>query len=163
MVVVMAIGVSAAARVRSAAAVVQAVDGGGHAGDCSDALRIRLAMRRALPWIAIAAAFAVAALARYGLIEPEGYGFRCAAAGGPWWCAPREGLILAFHSRVIGWAAFALGVVAFVARQRAAALAAAVAGACGLVLYNYELSAVGFALGVLVLARRPGAASTGTA
>lgn len=119
-------------------------------------------MTRALPWVAIAAAFAVAALARYGLIEPEGYGFRC-TAGGPWWCAPREALIVAFHSRVIGWLAFACGALAFVARQRTTALAAALAGAVGLVLYNYELSAVGFALGVLVLARRERAASTGTA
>lgn len=121
-------------------------------------------MRRALPWLATAAAFALAALARYGLVEPEGYGFRC-AANGPWWCAPREALILAFHSGIIGWLALASGAIAFVARHRPAALAATVLGACGLVLYDYDLSAVGFALGALVLVRRDcaHAARTGAA
>jgi hypothetical protein len=121
-------------------------------------------MRRALPWLAILAAFALAAAARYALIEPEGYGFRC-ASGGPWWCAPREALIDAVHSRAIGWLALACGLAAFAVRHRTAALAAAVAGAAGLVLYNPDLSAAGFALGVLVLAR-PAArqtASTGAA
>jgi hypothetical protein len=121
-------------------------------------------MKRLLPWIAVLAAFALAAAARYALIEPEGYGFRC-AAGGPWWCAPRDAIIVAFHSKAIGWAAFALGALAFVARQRALAALAAVCGALGLVLYNYELSAVGFALAVVVLLRRDRdhATSTGAA
>lgn len=121
-------------------------------------------MLRALPWLLIVAAFALAALARYGLVEPEGYGFRCAAEG-PWWCAPREALVLAFHSQLIGWLAFACGAGAFLARNRTAALAAGILGAFGLVLYNYDLSAVGLALGVLVLARRDvrQAASTGAA
>ena len=121
-------------------------------------------MKRMLPWLAVAAAFAAAALTRYGLIEPEGYGFLC-EAGGPWWCAPRDAVIVAFHSKAIGWFALAAGVAAFVARHRPTATLAAIIGAFGLVLYNYELSAVGFALGILVLARpaRTHAASTGTA
>jgi hypothetical protein len=121
-------------------------------------------MPRLLPWIAVLAAFALAAAARYALIEPDGYGFRC-AAGGPWWCGLREAIIVAFHSKAIGWAAFALGALAFVAQQRALAAAAAVFGALGLVLYNYDLSAVGFALAVIVLLRRgpARAANTGTA
>jgi hypothetical protein len=109
-------------------------------------------MRRALPWLVIASAFAVAALARYLLIEPEGYGFRC-AAGGPWWCLPRAALVLTFHSGVIGWAALVAGACAFAWRYRPAALGAAVLGAFGLILYDYDLAAVGFALGVLVLVR----------
>jgi hypothetical protein len=118
-------------------------------------------MTRLLPWIAVLAAFALAAAARYALIEPEGYGFRC-AAGGPWWCTLRDAIIVAFHSKAIGWAAFALGAVAFVARQRMLAGAAGVCGALGLVLYNYELSAVGLALAVLVLVRRPPSQATST-
>ncbi len=121
-------------------------------------------MQRHLPWIAVLAAFAAAAAVRYALIEPEGYGFRC-AAGGPWWCGPREAIIVAFHSKAVGWAALALGTLAFVARQRALALAGAVCGALGLVLYNYDLSAVGLGLAVMVLLRRdrPQATNTGTA
>jgi hypothetical protein len=120
-------------------------------------------MRRLLPWIAILAAFALGFTARYGLVEPEGYGFRC-ESGGPWWCAPRDALIIAFHSKAIGWFALAAGTLAFVAEHRPAALAAAICGAFGLVLYNYDLSAVGFALAVLVLVRRSRqAASTGAA
>lgn len=121
-------------------------------------------MRRLLPWLAILAAFAVGFALRYGLVEPEGYGFRC-ESGGPWWCAPRDALIVAFHTKAIGWFALAAGTLAFVARRRGAALAAAMCGALGLVLYNYDLSAVGFGLAVLVLARRgpKAAASTGAA
>jgi hypothetical protein len=121
-------------------------------------------MKRALPWIGILAAFAAALAARYGLVEPEGYGFRC-ESGGPWWCAPRDALIVAFHTKAIGWFALAAGALAFVARHRSLATAACVAGAFGLVLYNYDLAAVGFALGALVLVRRERtqADSTGTA
>ncbi len=121
-------------------------------------------MRRLLPWLAVLAAFAIAFALRYLLVEPEGYGFRC-ESGGPWWCAPRDAVIVAFHTKAIGWFAFAAGTLAFIARQRGLALAAAMCGALGLVLYNYDLSAVGFALAVLVLVRRDArhAASTGTA
>jgi|APFre7841882724_1041349.scaffolds.fasta_scaffold00530_16 hypothetical protein len=121
-------------------------------------------MQRALPWLAVAAAFAVALAARYGLVEPEGYGFRC-ESGGPWWCGPRDALIVAFHTKAIGWFAFAAGALGLVARHRPLATAACVLGAFGLVLYNYDLAAVGFALGALVLVRRDRSQtdSTGTA
>jgi hypothetical protein len=121
-------------------------------------------MKRALPWLLVAAALAAAALLRYGLIEPEGYGFRC-EAGGPWWCGPRDIIIAAFHTRLIGWLALVAGAAAFLTRHRGTAAAAGILGAFGLVLYNPDLSAVGFALGTLVLARTAPthAASTGTA
>jgi hypothetical protein len=121
-------------------------------------------MRRALPWIVIACAFAAAAAVRYLLVEPEGYGFLC-ESGGPWWCRARDAVIVAFHSKAIGWLAAAAAVVAFAIGNRALAVIAAALGACGLILYNYDLSAVAFVLAVLILARAPRdqAASTGTA
>lgn len=118
-------------------------------------------MKRLAPWLPVAAAFLAAFLLRYGLVEPEGYGFRC-ASGGPWWCGPREAVIVAFHSRAIGALALIAGAAAFVLRHRGLATGAAVLGALGLVLYNYDLSAVGFTLAALVLARRDDA-STGSA
>lgn len=121
-------------------------------------------MKHALPWMAIAAAFAAAALLRYALIEPEGYGFRC-ESGGPWWCAPRDAVIVAFHSGLIGWLALVAGVTAFLTLHRGIAAVAAATGAFGLVLYNPDLSAVAFALGALVLLRTATAhaSNTGTA
>ncbi|MCZ7566506.1 MAG: hypothetical protein M5U08_24150 [Burkholderiales bacterium] len=105
---------------------------------------------------ALVAAVVVAGAAAYGLrlglIEPEAFGHLC-AGGGPWWCAPRGALIDLLHTGVLGIGAAALGAVATLARRAGAALAAAMLGAAALALYDAELGAVGFLLGVLVLAR----------
>ncbi len=121
-------------------------------------------MRRLLPWIAILGTFAAAAIVRYHVIEPEGYAFLC-QQGGPWWCRPRDAVILAFQSRAIGWLALAAAVTGFVLRARTVALAGAMCAAAGLILYDYDLSAVALVLATLVLVRpaERQSASTGSA
>lgn len=125
---------------------------------------------------AIVLAWTVASLAaalavRYGLIEPEVLGLACKATQAPWWCLPREAIILAFHSGALGLVSLACGVAAHVPwrsfggaglqrlwadldRPRLHAGLALGLGVAGLVLYNASLAAVGFTLG-LIRAVRP--------
>jgi hypothetical protein len=122
-----------------------------------------------LAWTAASLAAAVAL--RYGLIEPEALGLVCRAVQAPWWCLPRETIILAFHSDALGLVSLACGVAAHVPwrsfggagpqrlwadldRPRLHAGLALGVGAAGLVLYNASLAAVGFTLG-LIRAVRP--------
>jgi len=102
---------------------------------------------------AVGAAVGAAYGLRIGLIEPEAFGHLCAGSVGPWWCLPRGLLIAALHTGVLGAGAVALGAVATLGRRRGVAVAAAMLGAAGLVLYDAEPGAVGLLLGALVLAR----------
>ncbi len=57
---------------------------------------------------AAAAVAALAAVLRFQLIEPQSIGILCSGAGAPWWCLPREAVVLAFHFEVMGALALAL-------------------------------------------------------
>lgn len=114
---------------------------------------------RSVPWLSIALVAALAAAARYMLVEPADIAHLCDSGGGPWWCAVRAGVILTFAHHALGYVALALGVVATVSRVRTVALAAALAGMAGLILYEFEYSAVALLLGLLVLARHAFAAT----
>jgi hypothetical protein len=110
-------------------------------------------MNKAAPWIAIVAAAAAASALRLTVVEPAAIAHLCDAGDGPWWCVPRRALVLTFASNGLGYASLAAGLIATATRGIRMALAAALVGAAGLVLYCYEPSAVGLVLGTLVLAR----------
>lgn len=113
-------------------------------------------MSRLFRWIAVAAAFALAAAIRYAVIEPEAIAHLCESHDAPWWCVVRAGAVAVFATHAPGIAALAAGVVATFSRRSSWALAAACLGAAGLALYAAGTGAIGFLLGVLVLARSPG-------
>jgi hypothetical protein len=105
------------------------------------------------PLLLIAAAGLLAALLRYQLVQPAAIAHVCDAGGGPWWCTVRSLVIATFSTYGLGYAALVTAVVAVWRGSTRAALAAAAFGVAGLVLYCYEAGAVGFLVGLLVLAR----------
>jgi len=119
----------------------------------------------ALPLRFLAVAVGVMALAvlvRFQLIEPQAIGIACSAPGAPWWCLPREALVLPFHFGVPGVIALALAVVGFFLEgpwaRRLAWIATPVAAA-GLILYNATWSAPAIVLALLTIVRGPPAAT----
>jgi hypothetical protein len=111
-------------------------------------------MRRAiLEWTCVAAVFAIAAFARYQLIQPPEVAQACELAGAPWWCEVRMLVIRSFANFGLGYAAMATTLLTVLTWNRVAAWLAAMVGAAGLILYCYEPAAVSFVIGVLVLAR----------
>jgi len=105
---------------------------------------------------------ALAVLVRFQLIEPQAIGIACSAPGAPWWCLPREALVLPFHFGVPGVIALALAVVAFLLEgpwaRRLAWIVMPVAAA-GLILYNATWSAPAIVLALLTIVRGPPAAT----
>jgi hypothetical protein len=115
--------------------------------------------------LAVAAGVMVlAAVARFQLIEPQAIGVACAAAGAPWWCLPREALVLPFHFGVPGAIAFALAAAALFVDgpwgRRLAWVAMPIAAA-GLILYNATWSAGAIVLALLTVVRRDHSARGG--
>ena len=122
-------------------------------------------MTSALPLRFLAVAVGVMALAvlvRFQLIEPQAIGIACSAPGAPWWCLPREALVLPFHFGVPGVIALALAVVGFLLEgpwaRRLAWIVTPVAAA-GLILYNATWSAPAIVLALLTIVRGPPAAT----
>lgn len=122
-------------------------------------------MTSALPLRFLAVAVGVMALAvlvRFQLIEPQAIGIACSAPGAPWWCLPREALVLPFHFGVPGVIALALAVVGFFLEgpwaRRLAWIVMPVAAA-GLILYNATWSAPAIVLALLTIVRGPPAAT----
>ena len=116
-------------------------------------------MIAALPlrFLTVAAGVMVfAAVARFQLIEPQAIGVACAAAGAPWWCLPREALVLPFHFGVPGAIAFVLAAAAFFVDgpwgRRLAWVAMPIAAA-GLILYDATWSAGAIVLALLTVVR----------
>lgn len=99
--------------------------------------------------IAMAAAMAV----RLWLLEVPAFGWRCAGADAPAWCAVYGGLGWLLRSQALGAVALLLAAVAVFASGRSAVIAAAAAGAAALVLYNAELGAAAVLLAALRAAR----------
>lgn len=105
------------------------------------------------PLFVVAATGLLAALLRYQLVQPAAIAHVCDAGGGPWWCTARSLVIATFSTYGIGYAALIAAAVALWRRSAGTALAATAFGIAGLVLYCYEAGAVGFLVGLLVLAR----------
>jgi hypothetical protein len=107
---------------------------------------------------AAAAVAALAAVLRFQLVEPQSIGILCSGAGAPWWCLPREAVVLAFHFEVMGALALALGVAAFFVdgpRSTRLAWVTLPLAAPGLVLYNATWAAPAILLGLMAVVRAP--------
>jgi hypothetical protein len=106
-----------------------------------------------LPWLSILAALALALWARGHLIEQQDFGFFCDGGGQAFLCKVRWLVVQSFNHLGLGYFALFFGGLAALTRSAALALIAAIIGMCGLILYSWDYSAVGFLLGVLTLAR----------
>lgn len=105
-------------------------------------------------WLPVLIVLILALIARYLWIQPLPMGQLCApGAGGPWWCEARDVLIQAYTFQRLGYVALVLAVLAVFTRSRRISVLAACVSAAGLVLYCFEMSAVGLVLSVLTLAR----------
>ena len=100
-----------------------------------------------------AAALALAAAARHGLIEPADVTFRCDGGARDGWCSVRAWTIQAFVHQRIGWAALALAAIATLTGWRILAGAALFVACAGLILYTTELCAPAALLAMLVFVR----------
>lgn len=99
----------------------------------------------------VAAACVVAAILRFGLVEPDDLGLRCRATA-LWWCDLRLLIVRAFLHGVFGFSSIALAAVAAWRRSTLAAHLALATGSMGMVLYDFTGSGVGVLGGVMVLA-----------
>ena len=95
----------------------------------------------------------VALALRYLVIEPHEIGMACAADAAPWWCTPRQAVVLMHIWVVWGWAGLIGGGLGLVFRWRWAIWLGFVMSLMGLVLYNADLAAVGLMLTCLRLPR----------
>lgn len=105
-----------------------------------------------LPWILIAATFGLCAWSRFTLVEPAELGFFCDSGGHSIECQVRW-IVIQVFSHGLGYVALFLGLLALLTRSGFAGFMATLAGAAGLVLYNWDHSAVAFLLGAMTLAR----------
>ena len=109
-----------------------------------------------LSWTAIPlvlAALAGAMAVRYLVIEPASVGLLCDPGTGPWWCSLRAAVVVLFGVNALGYLSLGSAVRAHMLDWRGLAMVALVAGAAGLVLYNADLAAAGFVIGLLRAAR----------
>jgi hypothetical protein len=110
-------------------------------------------LRTALPWAVIVAVAFLAALVRYGFIEPPQMAHACESQAGPWWCGLRNAIVLGFLSYGYGYAAVLAAVLAVFWRHAFAAALAVCLGAIALQLYCYEGGALALLIGTLRLVR----------
>jgi len=106
-----------------------------------------------LPWLAILAMLFLAIWVRSQLIEQNELGFFCDGGGVSTTCNIRWLIVQSFNHFGIGYFGLFLGLLAVVTRSGFIGLCAGLISMAGLILYNWDYSAVGFLLGVLTLAR----------
>jgi hypothetical protein len=99
-----------------------------------------------------------AAAIRYGLLESGRLPVDCGgsiAEGVRGWCGVKWLVLQSFTQQRQGWLSLLCGVTAFASGHRGLAWVGWLSGLAGLVLYNFDLAAVGGLLALLVLARVP--------
>jgi len=85
---------------------------------------------------------------RWFAIRPVWTVGACAAADAPGFCLPREAVLKLQYYQGFGWAAFALGLAAFMLGWRLAAALAVAVGIAAVVNYNGTTGILGAALGL---------------
>jgi len=121
-------------------------------------LTYSLARLRQLPYRALGAVAAVivaAAAVRYGLMQNDALAVACARQSDDALCVARAAFPQLFMHDRLGWLAFAGGALAFMFARPKLGWIAVGLGAGGLVLYCYDLSAVGAVLGMAAVLRGP--------
>lgn len=112
----------------------------------------------AIPGAIFAALALLAAWARHALVEHEQVAAACDAGQSGPACVVRDLVIAAFQDQRLGYAAFALGLLALLSRHRGLSLAGLAAGGAGLVLYAAGPSAPAVLLSALGWLRASGVA-----
>ncbi len=85
---------------------------------------------------------------RWFAIRPVWTVGACAGTDAPGFCAPREAVLKFQYYQGFGWAAFALGLAAFILGWRLAAALAVAIGIAAVVNYNGTTGILGAALGL---------------
>jgi hypothetical protein len=86
---------------------------------------------------------------RHYAIEPRATVGLCAAANAPAFCGPRAAVLSLQYYQGFGWAALLLGLAAFFAGWRWAAIFAIAIGAAAVINYNATTGIIGAALGLI--------------
>jgi hypothetical protein len=87
-------------------------------------------------------------LFRFQAIQPFWTVGACAAAHRPAFCVPRQAVLWLQYQQLFGWAAFVLGVAAFVLGRRWLGVMAIAIGIAAVVNYNATTGILGAALGL---------------
>jgi len=87
------------------------------------------------------------------LIEPEGVAQACALDASPWHCQLRALIVAGFAHHLYGPVSLVAALLAWVSGLRVLAALAMLSGMAGMVLYTFDIAALGFVLGALQLAR----------
>ncbi len=116
--------------------------------------------KRRLLYSVLAWATGLCALAiafRYLIIERQPIAEFCEAAGAPWWCAIREGIIVTFYSDAVGMVSLLMALLALLLGGRPSgrfwAIAAIIWAAPSIVLYSADYAAPAFLLALVMLVR----------
>jgi hypothetical protein len=109
--------------------------------------------RHAWPWLLLLLVGVLAAVVRYGVIEPSATVQLCESGHGPAWCVVRQWLVIGFLNNVYGVAALVAAALALLSRQPWVAWLAAALGALALELYCFEAGALALLIGCLRLLR----------
>jgi hypothetical protein len=73
----------------------------------------------------------------------------CAAANAPAICAPRAAVLWLQYQQAFGWAALAIGLIAFISGKRLGAVLGLSIGIAAVVNYNATTGIIGAALGLI--------------
>lgn len=90
---------------------------------------------------------------RFYLVEPDEMAMYCVSHYADYLCRLRTAAINGFSRHLFGEISLAAAVLAAVGALRYFALIALFSGLAGMILYDFQLSALGFLLGMLVFAR----------
>jgi hypothetical protein len=113
---------------------------------------------RVLKVLLFAAALAALMQAiRLLLVEPDEMAQTCLVDATQWPCQIRNLAIQGFARHLYGPISIATALLAWLGGIRVFAVLAMLSGMAGMVLYDFELAALGFTLGALLLARGVGA------
>lgn len=109
--------------------------------------------RHAWPWLLLLAVGVLAAVLRYGVIEPSATVQLCESGHGPAWCVMRQWLVIGFLNNTYGIAALVAAALALLLKQPWSAWLAAAIGAFALEMYCFEAGALALLIGCLRLLR----------
>lgn len=115
-----------------------------------------MSIKRSIVWVFIVctSALALAAAARFYLIEPADMRHLCDGGASEARCLIRAWIIQSFVHERIGWVALTIACIATLTQWRSFATAALFLACAGLILYTTELCALAALLSVMVLTRQ---------
>jgi len=87
------------------------------------------------------------------LIEPAGIAQACALDASPWHCQLRALVVAGFAHHLYGPISLVAALLGWVSGLRVLAALAMLSGMAGMVLYTFDIAALGFVLGALQLVR----------